>query len=114
MSERNLDRHFKASCVKAQIRLRDIGQKHANGTPIFTSDLKFQHLRYTCLSRLGDARASDKILKAIAGHSDSDVTDRYVHVSLAAMREVIERMESAKLNQDTGDGTAAQKAGEEE
>ena len=102
MSERNLDRHFKASCVKAQIRLRDTNQKHANGTPIMTSDLKFHHLRHTCLSWLGDTGASDKILKAIAGHADSDVTDRYVHVSLAAMREVIERMEAARLKDEGG------------
>jgi|SRR4051812_19530362 integrase len=113
MSERNLDRHFKAACVKAKIRLRDTGQKRADGTPIFTSDLKFHHLRHTCLSWLGDAGASDKILKAIAGHADSDVTDRYVHLSLEAMREVIERMEAAKLSDDTGDGTAAHEAGDE-
>jgi integrase len=113
MSERNLDRHFKASCVKAKIRLRDTGKKTKNDEPIYTSDLKFHHLRHTCLSWLGDAGASDKILKAIAGHADSDVTDRYVHVSLAAMREVIERMEAAKLSGDTGASTAAHEAGEE-
>jgi integrase len=112
MSERNLDRHFKASCVKVQIRLRDTGKKRANGTPILTSDLKFHHLRHTCLSWLGDAGASDKILKAIAGHADSDVTDRYVHVSLAAMREVVERMEAARFSRDAGNDAAAQAAGE--
>jgi len=113
MSERNLDRHFKVACVRAKIRLRDTGQKRADGTPIYTSDQKFHHLRHTCLSWLGDAGASDTILKAIAGHADQDVTDRYVHVSLEAMREVIERMEAAKLSGDAGDGTAAQGSGEE-
>lgn len=100
MSERNLDRHFKAACVKATIRLRDTGKKTKQDEPIYTSDLKFHHLRHTCLSWLGDAGASDKILKAIAGHADSDVTDRYVHVGLEAMREVIERMEAAKLRDE--------------
>jgi len=94
MSERNLDRHFKGACVRAKIRLRDTGQKRADGTPIYTSDLKFHHLRHTCLSWLGDAGASDKIIKAIAGHADENVTDRYVHVSLEAMREVVERIEA--------------------
>ena len=112
MSERNLDRHFKASCVRAKIRLRDTGKKTKSDEPIYTSDLKFHHLRHTCLSWLGDAGASDKILKAIAGHADTDVTDRYVHVSLAAMREVIERMEAAKLSGNSDASTAAHEAGE--
>jgi hypothetical protein len=54
-----------------------------------------------------------RIIKAIAGHADEDVTDRYVHVSLKAMREVIVRMEAAKLGPDEDDDTAAQEAGEE-
>jgi hypothetical protein len=41
------------------------------------------------------------------------VTDRYVHVSLAAMREVVERMDAAKLGGDAGNSTAAQGSGEE-
>jgi hypothetical protein len=34
-------------------------------------------------------------------------------VSLEAMREVIERMEAAKLSGDSGDSTAAHEAGDE-
>jgi integrase len=97
MSERNLDRQFKAACVKAQIRLRDTGKKTKKGKPIYTSNLHFHLFRHTCLSWLGDTGASDMVIKAIAGHADKDVTDRYVHVSLEAMREAVLRMEQQKL-----------------
>ncbi len=83
--------------MKARIRLRDTGKKREDGTPIFTSDLKFHHLRHTCLSWLGDTGANKSVIQAIAGHANQDVTDRYVHVSLAALREAITRMEQAKL-----------------
>ena len=74
MSERNLDRQFKTACVKAQIRLRDTGKRTKKDKPIFTSTLKFHHLRHTCLSWLGDTGANDMVIKAIAGHADADVT----------------------------------------
>jgi hypothetical protein len=37
------------------------------------------------------------LIKAIAGHADESVTDRYVHVSIAAMREAVIRLEQAML-----------------
>ena len=70
MSERNLDRQFKTACVKAQIRLRDTGKRTKKDAPVFTSTLKFHHLRHTCLSWLGDTGANDMVIKAIAGHAD--------------------------------------------
>ncbi len=96
--------------MKAKIRLRDTGKKRKDGTPIYTSILKFHHLRHTCLSWLGDTGANDMVIKAIAGHADADVTDRYVHVALTAMREAVEWMERTKLQPDEGEQTAAQRA----
>jgi integrase len=112
MSEHNLDRHFKAACVKAQIRLRDTGKRTKKDAPIYKSDLKFHHLRHTTLSWLGDTDANDMVIKAIAGHADKTVTDRYVHVSLTAMREAVERMERAKILPETDDQTAADSSAE--
>ncbi len=107
MSERNLDRHFKTVCVDAQIRLRDTSKRTKKGATVFTSDLKFHHLRHTCLSWLGDTGASDMVIKAIAGHADENVTDRYVHVGLDAMRAAVARLEHAQLLQKQSPATAA-------
>jgi integrase len=82
--------------------------KNKHEEPIYKSDLKFHHLRHTCLSWLGDTGANDMVIKAIAGHADEDVTDRYVHVSLDAMREAIEKLEQAKLHRDDGENPAGQ------
>jgi integrase len=100
MSQHNLDRQFKAACVTAQIRPRTVSTNRTNGTEHTTSALRFHHLRHTCLSWLGDTGASKNIIQAVAGHAAADVTDRYVHVSLAALREAIERMAQAKLLTD--------------
>jgi hypothetical protein len=50
-------------------------------------------LRYPCRKRgcsrpswLGDTGASKNIIQEVAGHAAADVTDRYVYVSLAAVR----------------------------
>ena len=107
MSERNLDRHFKNACVKAKVRLRDTGKRTKKDKPIYAADLKFHHLRHTCLSWLGDVGASDMVIKAVAGHADKDVTDRYVHVALTAMREMVERVEAAQWSQAKDTKTAA-------
>lgn len=119
MSERNLDRHFKGACLRAEIRLRDTGKTKAKGRgnkkrelPIYKSDMKFHHLRHSTLSWLGDTGASDMVIKAIAGHADETVTDRYVHISLAAMRQAIERMEQAKILRQDDDETAAERTAE--
>jgi len=119
MSERNLDRQFKAACLKAEIRLRDTDKTKTKGRgnkkreiPIYRSALKFHHLRHTALSWLGDTGASDMLIKATAGHADQDVTDRYVHVSLAAMREAIERMEQLNILPRDGQETAAERTAE--
>jgi integrase len=82
------------------------------GTPIYKIDLKVHLLRHTCLSWLGDTGASDMVIKAIAGHADRDVIDRYVHVSVAAMREAIVRMERAMIPQGSDEAGAAQEAAE--
>lgn len=111
MSERNLDRHFKAACVAAQIRLRDTGKRTKKDKPIFTSTLKFHHLRHTCLSWLGDTGANDMVIKAIAGHADEDVTDRYVHVGIDAMRVAVLQLEQAQLLKDDPE-TAADSSAE--
>jgi len=112
MSERNLDRHFKEACLKAAIRLRDTGKRTKKDTPIYKSELKFHHLRHTCLSWLGDTGASDMVIKAIAGHADEDVTDRYVHVSLSAMHEAIERMERVKILRNDDEQPGAERRAE--
>jgi len=80
MSERNLDRHFKAALKRASIR-----------------NVHFHLLRRTCLSWLGDTGASHDIIQAIAGHADADVTSSYVKVQVVAMREALERLESIKV-----------------
>lgn len=79
--------------------------------PIFTSDLKFHHLRHTCVSWLGDTGANDMGIKAIAGHAAEDVTDRYGHVRLDALREAIERLEPVKRRRDA-ENPAGQQARE--
>lgn len=111
MSERNLDRHFKCACVRAGVRLKDTGKKTAKGKPILTSILKFHHLRHTCLSWLGDTRADWPVIKAIAGHADKSVTDRYVHVALDTLRTAIEVMEHAKVIPEERETNAARAAG---
>jgi integrase len=97
MSERNFERQFDGRCVQARVRLRDTGKRTKKGAPIYASDMHPHLLRHTALSWLGDTGASDMVIKAIAGHADRNVTDRYVHVSLDAMREALVRMECAKL-----------------
>ena len=101
MSQRNLDRHFKRACVIAQLRPRAVRTDGAGDVERTSSALHFHHLRHTCLSWLGDTGASKNIIQAVAGHAAADVTDRYVHVSLAALREAIERMAQAKLPMDS-------------
>ena len=71
-----------------------------------THAAELHHLRHTCLSWLGDTGANDMVIKAIAGHADADVTDRYVHVGLDAMREAVTRLEQAKLLQKNDPKTA--------
>jgi integrase len=97
MSERNLDRQFKGACVRAGIQLRKTGKKTKRGKPIYTSDLKFHHMRHTCLSWLGDTGANKSVIQAVAGHADADVTDLYVKVQAAAMRAALERLEQEKV-----------------
>lgn len=80
MSERNLDRQFKASLKRA--RMRDVG---------------FHLLRHTCLTWLGESGANESVIGAVAGHSGATVTARYVHIGLAALRAAVERMEGEKL-----------------
>ena len=46
--------------------------------------------RHTCISRLVEAGVNDRIIKAIVGHKDNDVTSVYTHVSLQAMQEAVE------------------------
>lgn len=96
MSERNLDRHFKSACVKAQIRLRLVG-KTKKGAPLYTSDLHFHYLRNTCLSWLGSCGINKSIIQAIAGHADKDVTDGYITIPIEAKREALERIEQVKM-----------------
>lgn len=97
MSERNLDRQFKVACVKAGILLRKTGKKTKRGKPIYTSDLKFHHMRHTCLSWLGDTGANKSVIQAVAGHADADVTDLYVKVQVDAMRVALARVEAEKV-----------------
>jgi len=69
-------------------------------------------LRHTCLSWLGDTGANDMVIKAIAGHADEDVTDRYVHVGLDAMRVAVTRLEQAQLLQKNDPKIAAEVSAE--
>jgi integrase len=80
MSERNLDRHFKAALKRARVR-----------------DMHFHTMRHTCLSWLGDTGAGHDIIQAVAGHADADVTATYIKVQVAAMREALERVEAVKV-----------------
>jgi integrase len=97
MSERNLDRHFKTVCVAAGIQLRKTGKKTKKGKPIYTSDFVFHGMRHTCLSWLGDTGANKSVIQAVAGHADADVTDLYVKVQVAAMREALTKLEQEKV-----------------
>lgn len=96
MSERNLDRHFKAACVKAKIRLRDMKKRKGEKQARQTSDLHFHYLRNTCLSWLGSAGANKSVIQAIAGHADKDVTDGYITIDMDAKRAAIERVEQMR------------------
>lgn len=80
MSERNLDRHFKAAIKRARLH-----------------NFNFHNMRHTCLSWLGDTGAGHDIIQAIAGHADADVTASYVKIQLSAMREALARLEAEKV-----------------
>lgn len=49
--------------------------------------------RHTFISRLVEAGVNDRIIKAIVGHKDGDVTSVYTHISLPAMQEAVELLD---------------------
>ena len=100
MSESNFNRHLDGRCVAAQLRLRATDKQTKRGKPILKSAFHPHLFRHTALTWLGESGASDTVIKAIAGHANKNVTDRYLHVSLPAMRDALERMEQAYLLPD--------------
>ena len=100
MSESNFNRHLDGRCVAAQIRLRTTGKRTKRGKPILKSAFHPHLFRHTALTWLGESGAKKLVIKAIAGHADKDVTDRYLHTSQPAMREALECMERAYLLPD--------------
>ena len=73
----NLSRHFRQLRVRAGL----------------STAVHIHSLRHTVASQLGNLGVSKEIIKAILGHSDSDVTDRYIHIGLAPVRVALVRLE---------------------
>ena len=53
-------------------------------------------LRHTALSRLGDAGVPLTTIQAIAGHSSVSTTARYMHPSMEAMAEAMDKLDKDK------------------
>lgn len=57
-------------------------------------DLRFHDLRHTALTRIGEAGLSAKEMAAISGHKTFTMLQRYVHVTPAALKSAMEKLES--------------------
>lgn len=100
MSQHNLSRQMKAACVSSGLRLVDTGKKTKRGKPIYTSEIYFHLFRHTCISALTNLGVNDPIIMVIAGHHNNEVTRRYQHINMDALREAITRMEQTVLKQN--------------
>lgn len=77
MSERNLDRHFKGACGRAELR-----------------PLRFHWMRHSVASWLDECGITIETKAAILGHGAQGITGHYVHVSLASMRAALDALET--------------------
>ena len=77
MSERNLDRHFKAAIARAQLR-----------------PLRFHWMRHSVASWLDECRITIETKAAILGHGSQGITGHYVHVPLSSMRAALDALEA--------------------
>lgn len=82
ISQRNLGTHLDRTLATAGI----------------TRPWSWHKFRHTVVSWLTDLGTSEELIRAIVGHADKSVTDRYRHISLAPMREALERLEETYLN----------------
>lgn len=55
--------------------------------------LTLHQFRHTCASWLDEAGATESVKASILGHAKQDITLRYTHASIEAMRRVLARME---------------------
>jgi integrase len=53
--------------------------------------IRIHDLRYTCATLLGDF-TSDRVIGAILGHTPGSVTAKYAKVTIAQMREALDRL----------------------
>lgn len=83
MSQRNLDRHWKATLKHAEMR-----------------DAKFHWMRHSVASWLNDCGITLETKAAILGHGAQGVTQGYVHVTLPTIRAAVETMERAVFGGD--------------
>jgi integrase len=58
------------------------------------SKLSFHSLRHSFISRLANVEVSSDVRKGLAGHSNDDVHDRYVHLDLSLQRSAIAKLPS--------------------
>jgi integrase len=55
--------------------------------------VKLHDLRHTCGTCLGDLGVPEMVIAALLGHSGGSITWRYVHPTIGAMREAVEKLE---------------------
>lgn len=80
IAPRNLDRNFKAALERANL-----------------ADVRLHDLRHTFATLLGEQGVSDRVIGALLGHVPATITAHYAQATLAAMREVVERLAAILL-----------------
>ena len=79
---RNLNRHF-------------YGVQKAAGL----KDVRLHDLRHTCGTLLGDLGVPELVIAQLLGHSSRSVTSRYVHPTMTAMRDAVNKVEQLLLGE---------------
>jgi integrase len=55
--------------------------------------VRLHDLRHTCGTCLGELGVPEMVIAALLGHSGGSTTWRYVHPTIGAMREAVEKLE---------------------
>jgi integrase len=85
----NLNRHFSSVLACAGV-----------------SRIRLHDLRHTCATLLGE-RTSDRVIAAILGHTPGTVTARYAKVTLNQMREALDALYRALIEDEEGKGVTS-------
>jgi integrase len=52
--------------------------------------IRFHDLRYTCITKLAEGRASEQTLMSISGHLSRKMIEHYSHIRMAAKRTALD------------------------